>query len=453
MLTPKLPMIERRHLLLAMLLLIIVLYSNALTTPFQFDDYNVIVHANGVHSWTAWWADLGHGFRPLLKLTYTLDNLSGMGGPGFHVFNILLHLANGWLVFALAYRALLLTGHERQALLVAVWTALLFIAHPAHTEAVTYISGRSTSLMSFFYLAALLLYARGRERDDRLALYVYSPLLFACAVASKETAVTLPLALLLWEALPLPRLPWSGLWRKQVMHWGVFLLLAVALLMQERYWEMMAFSVNLNSLSENFYTQLHAMTYLLGQLLLPWGMNIDPDIPVRHSFLSVLPDILLWAALLALVWWQARRERMWFFAVAWLALQLFPLYVFLPRLDVANDRQLYLADWPVLLLLVLVVASLFTQARTRNAVMILVLMFCADNTILRNQDYLSEIALWQATVRASPNKARPQNNLGYAYFLSGREAEAEIAYREALRLDKNYWRAENNLIRLHENRQ
>lgn len=446
-------MIERRYLPLALLLLVLVLYSNALTTPFQFDDYNVIVRANGVHSWAAWWADLGHGFRPLLKLTYTLDNLSGMGVLSFHVFNVALHFMNGWLVFALTYRALLLTRHESQALMVATWTALLFVAHPAHTEAVTYISGRSTALMSFFYLAALLVYARGREHADCLALYVVSPLLFVCAVTSKETAVTLPLALLLWEVLPLPRLSWREIWRKQIVHWGMFLILAVLLLMQERYWEMMAFSVSLHSLSENFYTQLHAITYLLGQFIFPWAMNIDPDIPVLNTSLAALPDIFLWTALLGLLWWQARRERIWFFAIAWWILQLFPLYVFLPRLDVANDRQLYLADWPVLLLLVFIAANAFAHARTRNAVMILVLMFFATNTSLRNQDYRSEIALWQATARLSPNKARPQNNLGYAYFLSGQKIEAEIAYREALRIDKNYWRAENNLIRLHENRQ
>ena len=38
--------------------------------------------------------------------------------------------------------------------------ALLFAVHPIHTEAVTYIAGRSDPLSAFFMLAALLWFAR-----------------------------------------------------------------------------------------------------------------------------------------------------------------------------------------------------------------------------------------------------------------------------------------------------
>jgi len=59
------------------------------------------------------------------------------------------------------------------------------------TEAVTYISGRSVSLMAFFYLGSLLAYLRGRERGSRFLLYLASPTLFLLAAASKEVALTL----------------------------------------------------------------------------------------------------------------------------------------------------------------------------------------------------------------------------------------------------------------------
>jgi len=54
-------------------LVVLVAYGNALGGPFQFDDYNVIVHEATVHGGSAWWDDLGGGIRPLLKLSYTLD--------------------------------------------------------------------------------------------------------------------------------------------------------------------------------------------------------------------------------------------------------------------------------------------------------------------------------------------------------------------------------------------
>jgi Flp pilus assembly protein TadD len=69
-------------------------------------------------------------------------------------------------------------------------------------------------------------------------------------------------------------------------------------------------------------------------------------------------------------------------------------------------------------------------------------------TVMRNQVYRSEISLWEDTVRTSPDNARAHNNLGFAYFHAGRNAEAMAEYREALRLQPDYERAEENLAAL-----
>jgi hypothetical protein len=87
---------------LLLLLAVCVAYANALWGVFQFDDYNVIVSNPRVHSWAAWWADTGHGIRPLLKLTYTLDWTLGLGETGFHLTNVFIHLCNVYLVWVLS---------------------------------------------------------------------------------------------------------------------------------------------------------------------------------------------------------------------------------------------------------------------------------------------------------------------------------------------------------------
>ena len=66
-------------------------------------------------------------------------------------------------------------------------------------------------------------------------------------------------------------------------------------------------------------------------------------------------------------------------------------------------------------------------------------------TISRNPVYRSEIALWEDTTRKSPHKPRAFNNLGYAYFLAGRNEDAEKAYRRALQLKPDYKAARANL--------
>ena len=40
---------------------VIFVYINAFSGSFQFDDYNVIVFNPVVHSWSAWWEDIGQG--------------------------------------------------------------------------------------------------------------------------------------------------------------------------------------------------------------------------------------------------------------------------------------------------------------------------------------------------------------------------------------------------------
>jgi protein O-mannosyl-transferase len=48
-------------------------------------------------------------------------------------------------------------------------------------------------------------------------------------------------------------------------------------------------------------------------------------------------------------------------------------------------------------------------------------------------------------VAKSPHKARAYNNLGYAYQLAGRNADAEKTYARALELDPDYTKAAGNL--------
>ena len=438
----------------ALLLAVLTSYGNALHGAFQFDDYNVIVHYDSVHSWSAWYENMVHGLRPLLKLTYTLNWVSGSDVWGFHLFNIGVHFVCVLLIYALATRLFAPNfdnDHQRKYW-VAMFVALLFAVHPANTEAITYISGRSMSLMTLFYLSAFLAYIKGREERKAVWMHVASPALFILAVATKETAVTLPFALMLWEVCYAPMTSLKSNLRKQGMHWGIFILLALALLFHDRYWNLMAFSAGLHSVQENFLTQLNALTYLLGQLLMPWRLNIDPDLPTLAEWNQVWLGGLFWLMLFALAKLNLRKRPWLSFALGWFVLQLFPLYVFLPRLDVANDRQLYLAGWALLLPIAVACAGLSANIRLRNTLAALLVLALAGLTLMRNEDYRSESALWEDTVRHSPRKARPYNNLGHAYYLTGNYEGAEQAYLTAIKLSPDYWRAENNLEQLRNNR-
>ena len=67
-----------------------IAYLPSFLGAFQFDDYNVIVNYETVHSWQALFERAGGGVRALLKATYTLNWTSGLGLFGFHLVNIAL---------------------------------------------------------------------------------------------------------------------------------------------------------------------------------------------------------------------------------------------------------------------------------------------------------------------------------------------------------------------------
>jgi tetratricopeptide (TPR) repeat protein len=122
----------------------------------------------------------------------------------------------------------------------------------------------------------------------------------------------------------------------------------------------------------------------------------------------------------------------------------------LPRLDVANDRQLYLA---MLGPAILVAGGLWTLHRPRMAaaVTLALTVLLGGATLARNGDYRSEVALWRATVARSPGRARVWNNLGYAYALAGDHEGARDAYRRALAIDPAHVKARWNLDALEAN--
>lgn len=428
-------------------LAVAVSYANVLTGGFQFDDYNVIVNEAQVHSWANWYASLGNGIRPLLKLSYTANWTMGLGVLGFHITNLLIHLANAYLVYRLSQ--LFVQQQSRSAALhhAPLLTALLFAVHPIHTEAVSYISGRSASLMTLFYLAALLSYVIGRMQHKPLFAYVATPILFVLALAVKETAVTLPLALLLWEASCGGR--WRFEFKPQWTSWLLLFIAAVFFLFDDNYLSQIERSAQLNGLQGNLATQLTGFIYLLQQFVLPLWQNIDPDLPLLHELAEAIFPLTITIVLLGLMiacW----RGRPWIsFALGWMMLHLIPLYILLPRIDIANERQLYLAAWPLLLALAIEL-TLFLDGKRWRFVAAGLLTACVVLTASRNQVYQNEVALWEDTVVKSPSKARAHNNLGYAYLLAQRKAEARRELTVALQLDPQLYQARYNLRKLEE---
>ncbi len=438
---------------LAMGAAVVLAYLSSFAGSFQFDDFNVIVDNPVVHSLAAWWADVPHGIRPLLKLSYTLNWMVDQGAAGFHVVNLAIHLVNTALVYQLTHlaaRALTDASTHTARPIAPLVAALLFALHPAQTEAVTYISGRSASLMATFCLGAVLAFVAGTTRHRRLWSPGLSPVLFVLAVATKESAIALPLLLLVWQLCRHRPVRVVALLQSLWPHALALVGVAVLLLNHPVYTSRLVPDLGTQALHRHVLTAVTGLAHLATQLLLPWPLNIDPDLRPGDTWTSTLAQqaLVLVMTIGAAAW--AWRHRPWLgLAVAWFFVVLLPTNSLLPRLDIANDRQLYLAGVGLFMAIGIEVDLAWPRWRHwPGLVTVATLIVFAALTTLRNLDYRSEVRLWQQTTAVSPHKARAFNNLGHAYSAAGCGVLAEAAYRHALALNPNYPLARDNLASL-----
>lgn len=381
------------------------------------------------------------GFRPLLKLSFAVNHASGLGITGFHAVNLALHAANAILVWALLRRL----GPRVSG--AAGLGALLFALHPVQTEAVTYVSGRSSSLAATFALASILTWVAGRARSRPRLAHAVSPLLLVASLLVKETAVVLPLALVLVEAAFGPR-PFR--WKRAVAatagHWAIAILALAALVGSPTYRNMAARSLAIRPEGPNVFTHVEALAWLAGQVVRIDRLDADPDLPVVEvpTLIVALEAALLVASLaagLALL----RRGRPEGFALLWFLVWLPVSGWVLPRPEPANDRQLYLALVGPAWIAGRWLAAPFRAGGYRRVAVVGLLGLLCGATVARNRVYGDALRFWKDVVQKSPRNARAHNNLGFALAARCRLHEAEAAFVRALELDGGYVRAAVNL--------
>lgn len=194
-----------------------ILYWPVTTHGFiGFDDNEYIVDNWRIHSGLSWGA-VGWAFRtgyasnwhPLTWISHMLDcQLFGLNSAGHHLINLILHAANGVLLF-------ILLKQMTRALWRSALVAALFAWHPLHVESVAWASERKDVLCAFFWFLAMIAYARyavalsnsETQAADRRPVvnYLIALLFFVLGLLSKPMAVTLPFVLLLMDVWPLKR--------------------------------------------------------------------------------------------------------------------------------------------------------------------------------------------------------------------------------------------------------
>ena len=459
-------------------------YLNALDNPFVYDDHDTVLANRSL-------VDLSNlrfilvytPFRPLVNASYALDRWIWDYRPfGYHLTSVALHALTVVLLYVWMRRILDDTTPGADATLPAFAGAALFAVHPIQTEAVGYVSGRSEVLSAVWFMTALLL-GRSAVTSGRRVSAVLGVVAGVLALASKETALALPVVFLAYDWLLRPGTDEGR--RRRLWLVAVPLLVLAAAAGGYRFLAMNGPSNGVMTAVLNAMTQSIVIWRYVGLIVWPFGQSI------MHSVHRVthLADPFAWIAIAALlltcvIGFRLRRsDPVSALGIAWFLAVLAPSSSFLPLREGMAEHRAYLASAGLFVVISSIVrrrtiAMKAPQYSMRLAVGVAVSILCGL-TMMRNRVWSDPITLWSAATLYAEGMWEPRyaladslreagqcaaavpeyrkvvalrpahrdghTNLGICLAETGHLDEAEREFRRALEIDPSYARGYTNL--------
>lgn len=437
-------------------------WRNSVESGFVFDNKTLLLEDTRIQKVTPenvalilhhsyWWPNEESGlYRPITTLSY-LFNYAILGNAdrpaGYHWINLLLHIGNILLVFALARRLVAEPGQDDfwpAFLIASVWAV-----HPVLTESVTNIVGRADLLAGMTVLGGFLMYLKSTEATGRRRAAWLAGLAATTAVGvfCKESAVTVAGIVVLYELTCYQ----PASWKRERMRGFLFGCVAMAPAALAMWW---ARSMILSGAPPRFpfvdnpiveadfwtgrLTAVKVMAKYLG--LLVWPARLSPDysyaqIPLIDGRLS---DWMAWIVVGAVAVGVAllfRWSKTAFFAAGFAFITFLPTSnLVMPIGAIMAERFLYLPAVGFSICLIVALYSLcgLLGSRTVAPVLLGLLITAAfgARTWARNRDWRDNVALFSAAVQTSPLSFKTHTGLGQALIIDNADIDSVIRENE-----------------------
>ncbi len=450
-----------------------IVYRPALGNGFVGDDKYLIVKNDFVKSWNnlprlfkenyistlktlarIGQGDVGSGevsCRQVCTLSFFADYSIWKLRPfGFHLTNVLLHILNALLVYALALRLNLSKAG-------AAFASLVFVLHPVNNEVIAVITSRDDSVAFLFYGLAVLFYQSFRNSGyKKLSYGLVSLLTFFLALFSKEIAVTLPFIIIVYDyCLPLKDgrrlrerlkfyLPYFGLLAFYLFVWFFIMPPSRAGMMD--YFGADGISV--------VATLAKILGLYLCWLIFPWDIPAtiaDQGIIVRNflnpQVLLSMVGVLMIGLLIAMAYQRKRMKLL--FVLLWPLITLSPVLVLPWMLNVLYaTRFLYIPMIGFCFILGMVWDAVEKQSKRPYILYFLaagLLIFYASATMNKLPIWKDDLTLSLERLRYYPHSPLALINAGAAFEDRAMPAEARVLYEQAVRVDPHCPECHNQL--------
>jgi len=462
------------HLLAASLLVLVclIVYYNSLSNGFVFDDFGSIVENKYLGQpgkfLTSLFSDsyfsvagVEASYRPVATLSYFfIHSIAGLDPFYYHLVSILLHAINAVLVYWMANLIL----HQRLSALIA---GLMFVTHPAISEAVNCIDYNDDLLAAFFFLLAFIGYIRlhAAEVSSKFGNYALSLIFFSFGLLSKEMAITLPAMIILYDLVlrdagrqPLTfQKALTTLKKRWLFYVGYMVVSLVYVVI--RFFLLVSPGGYLESSYGGLFERI---IYLPGHIfsfiklaILPNNLTADYVFAYPNSFFDSV-NLMGFAVVIGLAgasFFIYRSSKEIFFGIWWFLITLLPVSNLVEIYNPFAERYLYIPIIGFCLVVPVLISGLvgrriakpFPAAVATMIPALTMISLYSAVTISRNPDWRNNFVLWSKTVQTSPNSLIAHGGLGRAYQDQGMLDEALREFEIAIKLNPKHAKTYYNL--------
>jgi len=438
--------------------IIFLTYANGLTTSFQSDDERHIFLNLEIDNPAYYLNPEKITYRQFSLLAFALNYQWTQENPfGYHLFNILIHIFTVILVFFTVYLTIknVTDWDKKGSSIIAAITTFLFGLHPVQTETVTYISGIPGGLAALFFLLSLLMFILGGLKKPSknipdFIFYALSLFMFFVAVLCKETAVILPVILLLYDWHFMKGANWKTC-RSRAGFYMLFPIVAMLIYLQSPH----AFAAIGGLLEKvNFpliLLQLDILKLPIKLFFFPINLSFEYDIKNQVLWGPLLISAIGLLLLLFLVIKKFYlKSSILSFSILWFLITLAPSNSIMPRTHLFSERNLYLPYFGFCLFSAVVIYLIFFKENRNKFVwglsLLLLIGTCfASLVVKRNQSYATPSSLWADTFKKNPEKLDVGKTLSIHYLMEEKYPNALKTLNDLLKINPGLYDVHQNM--------
>ena len=378
-------------------------------------------------------------YRPLQLITYAIDySFWKLDVRGYHLTNVLLHVLASLTVFWLI---MVLYKDWRLSL----FTGLFFVAHPVHTEAVSYISGRADSLALIFMILCFIFYIKVL-REGKGIYYILMTVSYVLAVLSKELSLILPFLLLLFHYTFHQKLKLKAILPVLALN-GSYIIARFTFLSF-----LSSHVVHPTTFVQRLAGFFIAITKYIRIVVLPLDLHMEYGnsfFKLTHPQAGIGAIAVLALFILILITKPARNIV--FFSLVWFFVALFPVSNLYPINAYMAEHWLYLPSIGIFLMMAWAInAGAYCNTPLRKGLIVLcLLIFYSYLTIKQNDYWKTPIPFYERTLKYANRSSRVYFNLANEYRSAGQNEKAVSLYKKAVEIKPDYVDAYYNLGKAH----